>query len=845
MSGLDEYRRKRNFKRTREPAGDGSGRATRSHERERLFVVHKHAARRLHYDLRLERDGVLESWAVPKGPSMEVGAKRLAIHVEDHPLDYGDFEGTIPKNEYGGGTVMLWDRGSWREIRRRDGLIDFELAGQKLHGTWSLTRMGKSGNGKGENWLLIKRSDPGSTGGAPADPVPRDRSVSSGRTMRQIANDEPAASGRERASSLADEALEISGSRKSALPPRPRAQLATLVEKPPEGQGWLQEIKFDGYRILAMVDNDSVSLWSRNGKNWTARFPAIAARLAALPVSRLLIDGEVVALQPDGLSSFRRLQEMLSDGATDAAVYQAFDLLHVDGVDLAGAALSDRKNMLRGVLEPLDPSAAVRFTGHVPGDASRFYDKACELGLEGIICKRAAARYRAVRNRDWLKVKCVRHEELIIGGYTDPAGTRTGFGALLLGAKDTGGALIYAGKVGTGFNERQLAGLHAALSRLEKNTCPFRDCPERRGVHWVEPLLVAEVAFTEWTRDGRLRHPVFRGLREDKDPEEIRMPQPAVSEAKGNDVRRPRTKRGGAEVAGVALTTADRVLYPQQGITKLDLARYYEEMADWILPQIRRRPLSLLRCPEGHGHECFFQKHPGQAISGDIPRVSIREKSGNAEYLYIERLRDLVALVQAGTLELHAWGCTVDDVERPDMVVFDLDPGPGVDWPEVLDAARSLHDRLRSLKLGAFIRTTGGKGLHVVVPLRPGAEWDGIKAFAKAVAAVHAREDPGRFTINMSKARRRRRIFIDYLRNGRGNTAIVSYSTRAREGAPVAVPVRRDELRPSLKGNHYDIETVRRRVRSLSGDPWQRFEQERRPLTAATLRALGLKEGSR
>ena len=840
MKDLDEYRRRRDFGRTKEPAGETPDRAVAG-SGDPIFVVHKHDARRLHYDLRLERAGVLESWAVPKGPGVEVGARRLAIHVEDHPLDYADFEGTIPKGEYGGGTVMLWDRGTWRETRRSDGRIDFELAGHKLRGAWSLTRMGNASNGKRENWLLIKRSDK-KPAAAPIDRAARDRSVASGRSMRQIANGE--AGDRQRgSSSLANAARQASGSRRSALPRQPRAQLATLVEKPPEGPGWLQEIKFDGYRILAMADHGDVSLWSRNGKNWTARFPAIAAQLSTLPAATLLLDGEVIALRANGLSSFRRLQEMLSDRNTKPAVYQAFDILHVDGIDLAGVALIDRKDLLRRLLEALDPSSVVRYSEHVQGDARQFYDKACEMGLEGIICKRADARYRAVRNRDWLKVKCVRHEELIIGGYSEPSGSRTGFGALLLGANDSRGRLIYAGKVGAGFTERQLAALHEALAQLETRACPFHECPERRGARWVEPRLVVEVAFTEWTRDGRLRHPVFRGLREDKDPKEIRMPERALQDA-GNETR-PRTKRGVAEVAGVALSNPDRVLYPQQKVTKLAVARYYEEMSEWILPQIRRRPLSLLRCPQGRGKDCFFQKHPGQAIPAEMPRVSIREKNGKAEYLYVEQLRDLVALVQAGTLELHAWGCTVDDVERPDLLVFDLDPGPDVDWTEVLDAARSLQDRLQSLKLEAFIRTTGGKGLHVVVPLRPGLGWDGVKAFAKTVAAVHAREDPGRFTINMSKEKRKHRIFIDYLRNGRGNTAIVSYSTRAREGAPVAVPVRRDELKPSLKGDRYDIDTVRRRVRSLQSDPWHGFEQARRPLTSATLRALGVKEGAR
>lgn len=842
MNPLGEYRRKRNFTRTQEPAGGGAGHSAAA---EKLFVVHKHDARRLHYDLRLEHDGVLQSWAVPKGPSMEVGVKRLAVHVEDHPLDYGDFEGTIPAKEYGGGTVMLWDRGTWRETRRSDGRIDFELAGQKLSGAWSLTRMADGRNGGGrdgrrENWLLIKRSDRSAT---PLARAPRDRSVKSGRTMRQIANDEPPQSTPPARSSIADAAAKLSGARRRSLPSPPRAQLATLVDRVPEGPEWLQEIKFDGYRILASVQTREVTLWSRNGKDWTRRFPAIAAELTRLSASTLLLDGEVIALEPSGLSSFRRLQEMLSARRTDTAVYQAFDLLHVDGVDLSGAALVERKGLLAELLtnDGAGQHAAVRFTGHVQGKGCEFYGNACDLGLEGIICKRMNAPYRAVRNRDWLKVKCVRHEELMIGGFTDPAGARTGFGALLLGAWDDEGRLAYAGKVGTGFDERQLRSLHAALRALETSSCPFRRCPARGGVHWVEPKLIAEVTFTEWTRDGRLRHPVFRGLREDKEPEEIRMPETAKQDTKrSGTAASSKRRRGGVEVAGVKLTHPERVLYPGQGLTKAAVARYYEEIADWILPHIRQRPLSLLRCPQGRGGDCFFQKHPGQAIPADMPRVSIRERAGQADYLYVERLKDLIALVQAGTLELHAWGCKVDDVERPDLVVFDLDPDPEVQWTDVLDATRSLQDRLQSMKLGAFIRTTGGKGLHVVVPLEPGAGWEQVKAFSKAVAAAHASEDPKRFTINMSKAKRKKRIFIDYLRNGRGNTAIVSYSTRAREGAPVAVPVRRDELKPSLRADRYDVESVSKRLKALRRDPWQLFEQSRRPLTSGILNAMGV-----
>lgn len=839
MSRLDEYRRRRNFSRTREPSGDARG----SEHYDGLFVVHKHDARQLHYDLRLEHDGVLESWAVPKGPSLEVGVKRLAVHVEDHPLEYGEFEGTIPKKEYGGGTVMLWDRGHWRRTKRSDGRIDFQLDGHKLYGAWTLTRTG-SGKGDGrENWLLIKRRDSSSTTAAPRlESVPEDLSVASGRTMDEIAD------GSRRGVSeisIADPAR-IRGARRRKSPPADGAQLATLVDKVPTGSDWIYEIKFDGYRILASVDDGSVRLRSRNGKDWTRRFRNIAGMLARLPVAGARLDGEVVALGKDGISSFRRLQELLSEGRTDDLVYQVFDLTWLDGVDLEAAALVDRKKALAELLERAGfvGAATVRYTEHLEGDGREVFDNACRLGLEGIICKRADARYRRSRNRQWLKVKCIRHEELLVGGFTDPAGARSGFGALLLGARNAENDLVYAGKVGTGFSERQLRTLHARLRELETSDCPFASCPERRAVHWVKPELVAEVEFTEWTRDGRLRHPAFRGLREDKDPKEIRMPgakQPATQSRR----RKKSQPRDRQSVAGVVLTHPDRVLYPEQGLTKLKLARYYEDIEDWILPGLTGRPLSLLRCPGGRGSECFFQKHPGQTLSADIPRVAIREKAGTRQYVYVKNIGHLVGLVQVGTLELHAWGCRVDDVERPDMLVFDLDPGPEVSWDTVLEATRSLKARLEDLSLAAFLRTTGGKGLHIVVPLEPKLPWDQVKAFAQAVATRHAADDPKRLTTNMSKARRRGRIFIDYLRNGRGATAIASYSTRAREGAPVAVPVRWDELKPSLTGNRYDVGNLRRRLTALRGDPWDGFEQGRRVLTREMMSAVGAAAGKR
>lgn len=851
MAKLDKYQGKRNFDITPEPAGTAA--SPGNGEAGGLFVVHKHAASHLHYDLRLEHEGVLESWAVPKGPSTKAGEKRLAIHVEDHPLEYGEFEGTISKDEYGGGTVMLWDRGHWHQTRRSKGRIDFELEGHKLRGAWTLTRMGsgKGSNGK-DQWLLIKRSD-GKTPPAGLAPVARDRSVATYRTMKQIERGEkPARQQEPPAPSLTVE--DVKGARAAELPDSPRPQLAILADAVPEGGGWIHEIKFDGYRIMAAMKNGRVRLISRNGKDWTERFPEIAGELAKLPAETALLDGEVVALARDGTSSFRALQEALSARRTGTLVYQAFDLVHLDGHDLTEAALLDRKRVLADLMERAGfvGSASVRYTDHLAGQGDALYQRACGLGLEGIICKREDARYRQRRNRQWLKVKCSRHEELLIAGFTDPGGARKGFGALLLGAWDQRGRLIYAGKVGTGFSDRQLTDLRRQLDKLEMDECLLHDCPEGKGAHWVRPQLVAEVEFTEWTRDGMLRHPAFRGLREDKNPQEIRMPREArqASQAEGSRTRSNRKAASNgtsdeSRVAGVRLTHPDRVLFPEQGATKLALASYYEEVADWILPQLRRRPLALLRCPQGRAKQCFFQKHPGQAMADDIPKVKIREKEGHAIYLYVEELKDLIHLVQAGTLELHVWGSRVDDLEHPDILVFDLDPGEDVDWRAVIQEARDLRQRLTDLGLTSFVRTTGGKGLHLVVPLKPSLDWDAVKAFCRGVAQAHARDNSSRVTANMSKAKRKGRIFLDYLRNGRGATAVCSYSTRARVGAPVAVPVRWDELSPALVSDRYDVDNLRRRLTALKSDPWQGFDKARRPLTNKMLEAVGVREGNR
>jgi len=812
-----------------------------------LYVMHKHAASHDHFDLRLEQDGVLRSWALPKGASLEPGEKRLAVEVEDHPLEYGGFEGVIPEGEYGGGTVMLWDAGSWRvNGKNKEGHVDFVLDGQKLKGAWTLvrTRGKKDKRGKpGKSWLMIKRSDPGKPHLAP-----NDESVATGRSMEDIAEDRDSVweHGAAHAQMHPEppRAEKLAGARKKAFPKAIEPQLATPVDDAPRGDGWIHEIKVDGYRVMAYLKDSKVKLLTRNGHDWTHRFPELASELDNIGPDAVL-DGEVTVLSKDGSTSFRKLQEALSAKRTANIVYQVFDLPWLDGYDLMDVELLTRKHALAQWLASagLTASSRLRYSDHIQGQGPEFFVQACQLGLEGIISKRANAHYRSGRGKQWLKVKCTQHQEFVVGGYTKPGGSRSGFGSLLLGAyKDDD--FVYAGRTGTGFSKRQLDQVYAMLTARETTVRPFVDeVPDSRDASWVQPELVVEVEFSERTRDGRLRHPVFRGLREDRDPREIMLSgdidmqeQPAP---RTQTVAR-RGKTGDATIAGVRITNPDRVVYPEVGTTKLDLARYYDDIQEWILPLLVDRPLSLLRCPEGWKGECFFQKHPRKTMARNLPRVSVKEKKGVKEYVYVRSIADIVMLAQAGTLEFHPWGSQVSDVEKPDIMVFDLDPSSGVPWTYILQTATSLRDRLDDLGLPSFPRTTGGKGLHLVVPLQPATDWDDVKNFAKAVSEQHAGEDPKRLTTNMSKTKRRGKIFIDYLRNGRGQTAIASYSLRAREGAPVAVPVRWDEVGDALRSDRYNIENLRRRLGALHEDPWEGFFDARTAITKKMRKAAGL-----
>jgi bifunctional non-homologous end joining protein LigD len=839
--GLREYERKRDFERTPEPRG----RRRKSPARRRTpraragralqFVVQQHAARNMHWDFRLELDGVLKSWAVPKGPSLVAGERRMAAQTEDHPLEYAGFEGVIPKGEYGGGTVIVWDRGSWQPIGDphrglAKGKLDFTLAGEKLRGRWHLVRMRPKERSRSRaSWLLIKGRDEQARPKSAAPVVEREtRSVLTGRGLDEVAREadrvwssRTGERGGRSVGAPGDPAA-LSSARRAALPRDITLQLATLVDAAPEGSGWLHEIKLDGFRIAARIERGSVRLVTRNGLDWTDRFPQIAEALADLPARSALLDGEVVVFDREGRTSFQALQNALGRKRSPRAVhYVVFDCLYLDGRDVRAAPLLERKQLLRALLARAPAGDLIRFSDHVVGQGAEFFAAACERGVEGTIAKRADAPYRSGRTRTWLKIRCSKRQEFAIVGFTEPAGSRTAFGALLLGAADEQGALRYCGKVGTGFDEATLRSLHAKLAPLERKRSALADPPRMRGAHWVAPRLVAEVSFTEWTRDGRVRHPVFLGLREDKRAGEVRIErsQPVARAAEAN------------AVAGVTLSNPGRIYFADSGITKRELAAYYEAVAERALPGLVDRPLTLLRCPAGIEGECFYQKHANESVPEALARVRVNR--GEAPYAMVKDLAGLVSLVQIGVLELHVWGARADRLDRPDLCVFDIDPDTSVPWARVVATASALRDHLAELDLVAFARVTGGKGVHAVVPLARRAGWDELRAFAKGVAHGFARVAPDQYTAVMSKAKRKGKIYIDWVRNTREATAIACYSTRARPGAPVAIPVTWEELEGSSAPILESVREVPRRLEEP--DPWADFEKSRRPLTRAAL----------
>ena len=761
---LKRYAEKRDFSRTDEPEGSVAD-ARRSGL---AFVVQKHAARRLHYDFRLEWDGVLLSWAVTRGPSEDPGEKRLAVRTEDHPLDYGGFEGVIPKGQYGGGTVMLWDRGAWEPegdvaAGLDAGKIAFTLNGVRMRGKWALVRMrGRKGETR-ENWLLIKERDEAAVEDAERLTSEHLTSVASGRGMEEIAAGRPAAT----------------RSREGRRPKFRAPQLATLVSEAPEGDGWIHETKFDGYRCLVALGKGGARFHTRSGKDWTDRFGALTGAFDGVPCDTALIDGEVMARDVRG-SAFSALQAALTDGAP--LVFHAFDLLSLDGEDLSTLPQLERREWLEALLAGLPEDGALRMSAHVRGGGHEVYRRACAAGGEGIVSKRVDAPYRSGRTKAWLKVKCTRRREFVIGGWSPSRSRGRPFASLLVGENGPTG-LRYRGRVGTGFGARDFAALVAAMT--ERKTCPFGDVPAdvARDARWVRPDLVVEVEFAELTGDELIRHGSYQGLRRDKEAKDVTLETPKE------------TGGGAVEVAGVRISNPDREVFPEAGRTKADLARYVERAGDRLTEIAGRRPLSLVRCPEGIGGQCFFQKHGGIGFPSALSRIEIEESDGGTgAYLYATRTESFVAAVQMGVIEFHIQGARVDRLDRPDRLVFDLDPDEKLGWSDVLSAARDCRDRLGDLGLASTPLVTGGKGVHVCVPLRRTRSWESVKLFAKTFAHVMAEAEPDRFTATMSKARRTGRVFIDWLRNDRSATAIAPWSARARAGAPVAVPVTWDDL---------------------------------------------------
>lgn len=893
-SQLKRYRSKRDFTKTVEPSGTAPV-LPADHWR---FVIQKHAASHLHYDLRLELNGVFKSWAVTKGPSIDPADKRLAVEVEDHPLDYGDFEGTIPKGEYGGGTVQLWDRGFWApesskppDVALEDGDLKFVLAGQRLRGGWVLVRMKHNrGRDTRTNWLLIKHKDDYAKTGGTAALMKEDRSVASGRTLEQIARGvgkpprafmvtappghmartmrhsdrtgsaTAASMSRPKTSSNHHARSGKAGALKS-LPDFIEPQLCKLVDRPPTQPGWAHEVKFDGYRVQLQVRSHQAIIRTRNGLDWTSKFPRIAE--ASGQLEDCIIDGEIVALDAAMMPSFASLQAALSEAKTDDLVLFAFDLLTAENNDLRPLPLRDRKAQLQSKLAETDSDGRLRYVEHFESSADAVLESACKMHFEGIVSKKLDAEYVSGRSGHWTKAKCRAGHEVVLGGWT----TEDGMLRSLLAGVNRGGHLVYVGRIGTGYSKSIVAQLLPTVKKLTVGRSPFGGAGAPRkesNIRWLKPTLVAEIEFAGWTATGMIRQAAFKGLREDKPASEViaELPMPVTNVAPDPDkifaekVRgskasaRPskpsptatvRVPSGAAIVMGVTLSQPDKVFWPDAGdsspVTKLDLAEFYAAIGEWMMPHLKGRPCSLLRAPNGYQGQHFFQRHAMPGMSSLFSQVEVR---GDKEpYVQIDRIEALAAVAQLGALELHPWNCGIDAPEVVGRLVFDLDPAPDVGFEAVIAAAHEIKQRLQDVGLESFCKTTGGKGLHVVTPLtggRKAVEWAPAKNFAHIICAQMAGDTPTKYVDTMSKALRKGRIFLDYLRNDRTATAVSVLSSRAREGAPVSMPIHWNEVRAGLDPKRFTVRTAAAIL--AKSRPWKDYHQATRPLHTAIERVL-------
>jgi bifunctional non-homologous end joining protein LigD len=837
---LRTYTEKRDFKKTAEPRAKV---VRKKKDTPLMFVVQEHHASHLHYDFRLEWEGVLKSWAVPKGPSLDPGTKRLAVEVEDHPLDYGSFEGVIPEKEYGGGEVYIWDTGIWNPLKDpkeglRHGHLEFELKGKRLKGRWDLIRTKTPS--RTPQWLLIKKTDKYTVAGHTAE------EIGTGHEFKKVPKKK----------SMQRVKLKKSSQRTALKFIEP--MLAQLVDGPPEGGTWLHETKFDGYRIQAHINVGDVRIYTRSGQDWTDRFPTLAAGFEKLNVKDAILDGEAVVLDEKGRSDFQKLQNALKAQDQRSMFFYGFDILHFDGKSLQDTPLIERKKILEKIMTKAPK--VLRYSDHIEGQGHELFKQSCKLALEGIVSKRADSTYTSGRRGGWLKSKCGHRQEFVIAGFTDAGGARSDFGALLLGVYE-GKDLRYVGRVGTGFTEASLKTLGKVLRDLETEKTAFTvKTPKGRDLHWVKPKKMAEVSFSNWTNEKILRTPVFHGLREDKNPLEIIVEKevhvPAAknktnrtgkvlasskrkTEQKSKPLIKAKTNSGKKSESVLlgknqTLSNPQRVVYPDDGMTKLDIAKYYMGVSKSMLAQLEGRPLSLVRFPEGAAKGKFFQKHIHGSVPEHVEEIDIQEKNELQKYMIVNSTEGLLDLVQMGAFELHNWNCHQEDIEHPDQFIIDLDPGPGVTWNQIKESALEVKEILEHFKLKSFLKTSGGKGLHVHVPIAKLYSWDQIRNFTKALAQLMEDQYPNKYVSTMSKKIRKNKIFVDYLRNGRGSTAVTPYSLRAADQSAAAMPLSWSELKTLKAANQFTIDKALVYLKKRKVDPWKGYNalQQKLPKTS-------------